>query len=332
MCGPPASAGPRRGEEILKLPETARTMSEVTTTMTRPIPTKAGGVTLPTTYVVAWLLLGAIATGYLAVLAAKPDALASLVRSSATGSDGHKFAALQRSVAALETDVGALKSSAKTFDQREKTLSERVSAIEGRIGGFASATPLPQVQGPAQTTAASSAQGAVSAGASAPATQTATAVIPPADRRGAMRIIAAVPPPAEVKSEPKVEPKRAVAVTGIPLPPSAPNVATLPTVQAASPIQTGALPEPQNAPTRMMAVRLASGPSVDALRLHWSVLTERHKASLKTLEPRYTGNDATSFQLIAGPVANAAEAQRLCQSLRSRGVSCQPAEFGGDAL
>jgi hypothetical protein len=258
------------------------------------------------------LLLGAVATGYLAILAARPEALTAMLRSNSQPvMDGHRLAALQRSVAALQADVGTLKSATQSLDQREKALVERVGTIESRIGGFATS----QLPAAATTPTAAAAPPAVAA---------------KSDPRG-MRIIAAVPAPVEpakpevkteFKTETKPDPKRAVALSGIPVPPAAPP---------AAPIQTGSLAEPPGA-TRMMAVRLASGPSVDSLRLSWSLLSDRHKTSLKSLEPRYTGSDATSYQLIAGPVANAAEAQRLCLSLKARGVTCAPAEFSGDAL
>lgn len=80
-----------------------------------------------------------------------------------------------------------------------------------------------------------------------------------------------------------------------------------------------------------MGVQLAVGPSVEALRLSWALLQDRHKAALKGLEPRIGGSEANSFHLIAGPLSQN-DAQRVCTSLKSRGVSCRPSAFAGAAL
>src|SRR5690606_7785179 len=78
-------------------------------------------------------------------------------------------------------------------------------------------------------------------------------------------------------------------------------------------------------PTGAQGVQLASGPSLDALRLSWVLLTERHGASLKGLQPRYvTGNEAggKAYDLVAGPIASAEDAERICAGLRAKKVSC----------
>lgn len=77
---------------------------------------------------------------------------------------------------------------------------------------------------------------------------------------------------------------------------------------------------------------LARGPSIDALRLSWSLLNERHKGALKTLEPRVVQVEPGSYQLIAGPLASPINALKVCATLRARGVACQSADFKGDAL
>lgn len=90
---------------------------------------------------------------------------------------------------------------------------------------------------------------------------------------------------------------------------------------------------PQGAePGQSAAILLARGPSLDALRLSWSLLNERHKSALGSLEPRVVTPEPGTHQLIAGPFATSADAAKACATLKSRGVSCQPAEFKGDAL
>jgi uncharacterized coiled-coil protein SlyX len=80
------------------------------------------------------------------------------------------------------------------------------------------------------------------------------------------------------------------------------------------------------------AILLARGPSLDALRLSWSLLNERHKSSLGALEPRVVTTEPGTHQLVAGPFASSADAAKACATLKSRGVTCQPAEFKGEGL
>ncbi len=96
--------------------------------------------------------------------------------------------------------------------------------------------------------------------------------------------------------------------------------------------------EPAAAPERdPLGVRLASSTSVEALRLNWSLLAERHPAQLRPLEPRYvtrgpTASGDPSFDLVAGPFKSTAEARRMCKALEQRGISCQVGAFIGNAL
>ena len=84
--------------------------------------------------------------------------------------------------------------------------------------------------------------------------------------------------------------------------------------------------------TPTAAILLARGPSIDALRLSWSLLNERHKATLGTLEPRVVSAEPGLYQLLAGPIASPADAAKVCANLKARGVTCQAAEFKGDGL
>ncbi len=91
-------------------------------------------------------------------------------------------------------------------------------------------------------------------------------------------------------------------------------------------------PTAQSPSQQPSAILLARGPSLDALRLSWSLLNERHKVSLGTLEPRVVTSEPGTHQLVAGPFASPADAAKVCATLKSRGVTCQPAEFKGEAL
>lgn len=115
----------------------------------------------------------------------------------------------------------------------------------------------------------------------------------------------------------------------------------------ALPLATGSLPPPEpqqitfgpatvTPASEAYAIHLDAGPSVDALRLRWSVLHDRHQSALRDLEPRYLvgGSPAApSYELLAGPIDSAEEASRICALLRARGVTCTiGGPFAGEAL
>lgn len=83
----------------------------------------------------------------------------------------------------------------------------------------------------------------------------------------------------------------------------------------------------------LFAVELASGASPEAVRKKWAELGAEHKALLAGLQARHKGDgdagDDAGVRLIAGPFPNAAEAARLCASLRAAGTDCTEAVFGG---
>lgn len=95
-------------------------------------------------------------------------------------------------------------------------------------------------------------------------------------------------------------------------------------------IVTGSIGDRTAAP--QVGVLLAIGPSIDALRLSWALLQDKHRTTLKSLEPRVTGGDSEAYTLIAGPIASQSDAQKICAALKSRGVTCRPAAFEGSAL
>lgn len=139
-----------------------------------------------------------------------------------------------------------------------------------------------------------------------------------------------------------------------------PGVPAETTHAAANPIETGSVsapqvvaktkPEPvraapQAAPiafgapvvttaTTPVGVRLTAGPSLDALRLSWSLMAERHGAELSVLEPRYVVGSSPSapFALIAGPLQSSEVAKNLCAKLARKGIPCTVDTFTGNAL
>lgn len=133
--------------------------------------------------------------------------------------------------------------------------------------------------------------------------------------------------------------------------PASEPVAAAPPVQPAAPVAATAAPriegrvedrplkslreaKPADRPAGTHAVQLASGPSIDAVRLSWQLLLETHKATLGSLEPRIveTPGNPSSFRLIAGPLASEKDADRLCERLRQRRTTCSVQGFSGEPL
>jgi hypothetical protein len=85
--------------------------------------------------------------------------------------------------------------------------------------------------------------------------------------------------------------------------------------------------------TGPLGLELVTGPSVDALRLNWSFLGDRHGAALKSLEARYAASaQGGPFKLLAGPVASAEDGARLCEQFRAKGTPCRVAPFTGQGF
>ncbi|MEQ1711146.1 MAG: hypothetical protein ABL908_07080 [Hyphomicrobium sp.] len=96
---------------------------------------------------------------------------------------------------------------------------------------------------------------------------------------------------------------------------------------------TTAKPEP----TGPIGLRISNGPSLDSLRLSWSLLADRHSAQFRNMEARYAarvpeGDGDPSFDLIAGPVKTPAEARRICKALAAKNIPCQIGSFAGPSL
>ena len=103
-------------------------------------------------------------------------------------------------------------------------------------------------------------------------------------------------------------------------------------------IETGSIEEPKAAapvkPTPV-GVLLATGPSLDSLRLSWQILNDRHGTTMKQLQPRYVVSgkaDERTYGLVAGPLANVADAKDVCKTMSDNGISCEVSQYRGNAF
>lgn len=84
-------------------------------------------------------------------------------------------------------------------------------------------------------------------------------------------------------------------------------------------------------------VDLGGEKTVDGLRARWATLRGNHGSSLDGLRPLINVKEGqksgtVELRLVAGPVANAAAAARICARLQTSGVPCIPTVFDGQRL
>jgi hypothetical protein len=94
--------------------------------------------------------------------------------------------------------------------------------------------------------------------------------------------------------------------------------------------KTAAPPKP--AP---VGVLLATGPSLDALRLSWTILNDRHAATVKSLQPRYVVSgkaEERTYGLVAGPLETVAAAKAVCKTMTESGIACEVSQYRGNAF
>ena len=82
---------------------------------------------------------------------------------------------------------------------------------------------------------------------------------------------------------------------------------------------------------------LGTAASTEALRTAWAAALRRHGALLQgmraVVQTRERGRaGAVELRLIAGPIANASAAARICAALTAAGGICAPTVFGGQQL
>jgi hypothetical protein len=276
-------------------------------------------------YLLTWGLLAAGGLVYLASLAWHPDLFTPSQQTTqpdpslqAATKALAEIGTVRRTVTEIQGDLGRLKS---TIDQRaaeERASQARLSALEERVTTIATASVEP-----------------VAAPGKARMIETAKAE---ADRRKATAETT-TPRTARIITIPETTPKAPLTPAAKPDEPAA--AADPPRLDAPK-IETGSIGaptitfgEPEVTPARQsFAVQLAAGPSLDALRLSWSLLRERHAGALGTLQPRFVPprTDGGPYRLLAGPFQSKAEADKACTDMGVTRKSCFPTAYLGQPL
>ena len=267
-------------------------------------------------YVLFWVFGATFAALYLGVLGTHPNMFAS----AKSGPDLEQQLAqtkrdmtrafadldpLKESVGQIRADVDTLKTAQQQASDRDQLIMDKVSSIEStvaqpKIAQAETAAPAAKVQTAHKTVA----------GGLTPSEEV-VAVAP-----GKAQEVAVVAPVKPQKPTPAAK-NNAIETGSIAHKADKSAAATA----AAKPAQVGLL--------------LGSAPSVDAVKLNWSILNDRHADAVRDLHPRYVaqGKGAErTYALLAGPVASPEQAKTLCKLMVDRGFACEVSTYRGTAF
>lgn len=264
-----------------------------------PIPTGQGPTRRPffAVYVALWCLLAVTALGYLMLLSMRPDVIASLF-----GTDpqhlAHQRTDGRHSITSLVTELSQTRTAVARLEQdlsdARATLIDRDRRVATLEGRLAAVET--RVGGQADAAKPES---------------------PVAARQD--------PSPAagSETSSPSAKGREAPATT------SSSGWETA-SIKPASVAATEAAP----APGRSLGLGLSTGPSLDALRLSWQLLQDRHPNDLGGLKASYVRSDQRpySYRLVVGPVRSSDEARKICNSIKLPRSGCSILTFGGKPL
>jgi hypothetical protein len=148
--------------------------------------------------------------------------------------------------------------------------------------------------------------------------------------------LAPVPPPAMAPNG--AAPPAPGALSGVP----SGAAAAQPSPSGQSRIAAGHLATGQPSATESVATKtefgidLGGNATVEGVKAMWAALKAGQPGLLEGLRPvvsiREAKAGAIELRLIAGPLANASVAARLCAALAATGQTCQPAVFDGQRL
>ena len=152
-------------------------------------------------------------------------------------------------------------------------------------------------------------------------------------------IVAPAPSPVPVASNSPTPTSQSIAPAPSTVPVVSSPPTTPPTPQPPSVASTEDAP-PVDAPVTAkvdFGIDLGGAPTVEGLRALWLSSKSRHAALLDGLRPiisirEHSKPGSMELRLVAGPIATAALAARLCAVLTTVGAICQPAVFDGQRL
>jgi hypothetical protein len=254
---------------------------------------------------------------YLSIIVMRPDLVARLNTGSASVAE---IETLRGEVDGLRRDMASVRSLVGETVSQQKVIADRLAALGAPVTVPVSASDA-TMPSPALRLDSAPINGPISPRADASASP--SAVVPSA---GAAKSIA----------DAKVLNAKPALETGS-VKPTPPAVSAPAAVPAAAPSDPPPFAAPVVTPAaKPVGVQIASGSSIDSLRLSWNLMSETHADKFKNLEPRYSlsvDNGAVVYNLMAGPVKSAADAKKMCKALAAKAIPCKVVdEFGGAAL
>lgn len=267
-------------------------------------------------YLAVWAVMACVAALYLAAVSIRPAFLDGILpvadagAAAAASQTAIDIVNIRDGIGQLQTDVVKVQTDLAQQIDTSRTLSERVAALEQK--GLPADAQAATAAEPQRTGAA----------------QTESEFDFPIGTQEQVRSAEAKP-----AKQPKVinAPIETGSVEGDVASPAAAPAAQPKPKPAADKVAAFSEPKVKKA----VGIKLATGASVDNLRVSWGILSERHGTELKPLQPRYfntvDGNGIT-YELVAGPFKSTAEAKKVCQSLKAQAVDCQVSTFGGNSL
>jgi hypothetical protein len=266
-----------------------------------------------TTGVLLWSSLAAASLVYLLLLATQPDMVARYLGAGASGASAETDAATHAAKQAV-ADVHTLRDTVDLFRNELIEIRAQVSSQTDSNRELLSRIAALETSPPDTQHAAKDAKETVKV----QNTKASAKIAPPAKTAAAK--VKKEQEHAAAAHEPGLE-------TGSVAQPGAAAIAFgTPTVTST------ALPSGNG---KMIGVQIATGPSVDSLRLNWALLTDRHGEALRAYQPRYVAGPPgaePSYDLVVGPLASVQDATRLCQELAMKATPCSVSRYTGDAL
>jgi hypothetical protein len=285
-------------------------------------------------YLLGWLAIGALAMSYLALVAMKPELRKGNSRADLPSDHrvlsrlADEMQSVRKTLGDVQMSVAHLRTETASLKERDSSVTARLAAIEERASKLAPSVVTAAVEAPAATAEAQTARLIV------PKKVVATPA-PKAKQPAAQAPATAPTEPAQAGTAPaKPNLINGAATAAAAVPPAKAAAANQVVTGSLPPVPLSLAPPPAPQDSGPVALYLGGGPSLDALRLSWSLLNERHSAVLRGTSPRIAraGADGQSFDLLAGPVKSSEEARRLCAELRARRVACTVGPLTGDTL
>lgn len=303
---------------------------------------RPASIAMPKPYILGWIGLAFVSLAYLAALSVRPDLVAEYLPLVADSSRAGTPDAvtLRQTIAELRNEIAGLKAEVLEHQERNAELMARLASLEPKAAERQVAEAKPAEPVPPSAATALARKFADPRGPEAgKAPDAKAAEVKPIEPKR----VAVVTPPA-AKTPPHAAEKAATPVA-IPPAAAAPDAFTPLERQVMEGIETGSIaPDKSGAPVafgpavvtpapKPIGIQIASGSSVEALRLSWSLLSDHHADSLKNLQPRVIGGaEGTGYDLVAGPLKSQAEAKKVCKALQSKNITCRIGSFEGDAL